>query len=131
MADTDSIRSRMRAARQQAYCAAAYNPRSQTVTLTLGEQAYTVRATGPLTIRAQNTRRDARTTVSTTTSSATFVASKAEVPEVPEVRQGYYGKLEDEDGTEWRIVGIVFADDAVWHLRLSVSSVGAAGASRK
>lgn len=125
-----TLRTRMATARQRAYCNAALNPRVQACSLLLGYPEVATAVHCAITERQQSTSRDGRTTVTTTRREGTAVISRAAVAEIAEVEAGYYGKLVDAEGTEWRIVGLPFRDDAIFHLKLVVANIVGAGSAR-
>lgn len=125
-----TLRTRMAAKRQAAYCSTALNPRVQSVQLILGDPESVVDAHVPITERQQSAARDGRTTVTSTRREASAVVSRAEAPDMTEIQPGFYGKLIDEEGTEWRMVGVSFKDDAYFRVKLVVSNITGAGSIR-
>jgi|GEM_PF-5121038 len=125
-----TLREQLAVARQVAYFDATLNPRAVSATLFVGTPQDNVAATVVITERAGQTKRDEATGVTSTGNTASILIDRSQVADLPQVRDNFRGTCTTEDGTEWRLLDIMFQDDAVFRVKAIRSVITGAGRHR-
>lgn len=125
-----TLREQLCDARQAAYFSPLLNPRVQDATLFIGNPQAEVSTSVLVTDREAKTTRDESTGVVATAHTANICINKADVEALPDVRDGYMGDCTLEDGTVWRLLHIMYQDDAIFRVRSARTIVRGAGKHR-
>jgi hypothetical protein len=126
-----TLRTQLCAARQVAFFDPELNPRAIAgCILRVGEDETETTATCVITERLGKSHQDDGTGVQAVSNAANILISRAQVPDLPDLGDGFRGTCETPDGTAWQLGDIQFQDDALFRVKAIRTVISGAGKYR-
>ena len=108
-----TLRTQLCTSRQALYFDPEVNPRAVSCVLYVGNPQSEVTTYAVITERLGKSHHDESTGVDAVSNAGSVLVNRAEVPDIPEIQEGFRGTCTDPDGVVWQLGDIQFRDDAV------------------